>query len=339
MKHYYQIEGLLRNNLGDIIQGIAAKQFLPTNATAIDRERPDLVGSEAGFLIANGWYQHDFDHYPPPNQITPFFISVHIAKSDFIKSSKIRSYFKENSPIGCRDTKTLWLLRGFGIPAYYSGCLTLTLNPPVSQSVQKTTVLWVDNIDHPLPYPVEKKIEELIPNEISKINHNPISINSSFEEYNELNLNRANELLATYKNAKLVLTSKIHCALPCIAMGVPVILIHPNPKDPRLEILHKLIKVISYEELMNLTRLPEPTINEWNLFKIQKKLTHLTRLAVKYHSNPFHQKGETILQFKKMYYQLVSNLTSAFIKLCWKTGIYKNQLERIFGLSYLNEKN
>jgi hypothetical protein len=39
--------------------------------------------------------------------------------------------------------------------------------------------------------------------------------------------------LRDYARAKLVVTTKIHCALPCAGMGVPVILVVTNPLDIR----------------------------------------------------------------------------------------------------------
>ncbi|MHB9292886.1 hypothetical protein Holit_01999 [Hollandina sp. SP2] len=36
-------------------------------------------------------------------------------------------YLKKHEPIGCRDYGTVKLLGKYGINAYFSGCLTLTL--------------------------------------------------------------------------------------------------------------------------------------------------------------------------------------------------------------------
>ena len=36
---------------------------------------------------------------------------------------------------------------------------------------------------------------------------------------------QARGLLETYANAGLVITSRLHCALPCIAMGTPVVFV------------------------------------------------------------------------------------------------------------------
>jgi hypothetical protein len=38
----------------------------------------------------------------------------------------------------------------------------------------------------------------------------------------------AEDLLKYYQKAKLVVTSRIYCALPCLAMGTPVIFVHGN---------------------------------------------------------------------------------------------------------------
>ena len=39
---------------------------------------------------------------------------------------------------------------------------------------------------------------------------------------------KASALLNTYKHAKLVITSRIHCALPCLAYGTPFVFLHSN---------------------------------------------------------------------------------------------------------------
>lgn len=335
MEYYYQIEGLKRNNLGDIIQGLAAKQFLPNEAKPVNREKLNLLPSEPSLLIANGWYQHEFDNFPPPSEVIPFYISVHIAKSDFIKIKTIRAHFKKNAPIGCRDSKTLWLMRGFGIPAYYSSCLTLTFISSNFKLENKSEVIWVDNIDHPIPIKIEQKLNELLPNGFSKISHDPLSRFLKFETYVEDNTELTFSLFKRYEEAKLVLTTKIHCALPCIGMGVPVILIHPNPNDPRLTVLSKLIKIISYEELMLINELPEPSVEKNKASKIKNNLTYLLNLAVKTNKNPFNDKSNFKLFYQFQIYKLISAITSFGLKTLYKLGFFKKSFERVFGKEYL----
>jgi hypothetical protein len=53
---------------------------------------------------------------------------------------------------------------------------------------------------------------------------------------------RARSLLKTYSTADAIFTTKLHCALPCIAMGTPVAFFNPtNTPDPRLEGLEAFI--------------------------------------------------------------------------------------------------
>lgn len=335
MKYYYQIEGLKRNNLGDVIQGLAARQFLPNDATPVNREKLSLLTNEPSLLIANGWYQHEFDKFPPPSEVIPFYISVHIAKSDFIKIKSIREHFKKNAPIGCRDLKTLWLMRGFGIPAYYSSCLTLTFNNSNSSQGNKSEVIWVDNIDHPIPLKIDQKLHELIPEGFTKISHDPLSRFLKFENYVEDNTELTFSLFKRYEQAKLVLTTKIHCALPCIGMGIPVILIHPNPKDPRLSVLSKLITIISYDDLMEYDSLPEAAIKKDKADRIKKNLTYLLNSAVKNNKNPFTDKANTKLYYQFQKYKFISSITSFGLKAIYKLGFFKKSFERVFGKEYL----
>lgn len=337
MKFYYQIEGLKRNNLGDVIQGIAAKQFLPNSSIPVNREELNSIGNEPGFLIGNGWFQHEFDNFPPPENITPFYISVHIAKSDFIKLNRVRDHFKKNAPIGCRDKKTLWLMRGFGIPAYYSSCLTLTIKRENINNKPNSEIIWVDNIDHPIPAKIEFKLNELIPNGFVKISHDTLSRFSTFDSYVSNNKIIVNDFIERYNQAQLVLTTKIHCALPCIGMGVPVILIHPNPNDPRLSVLNKLIKIISYEELLLFKELPKAIINKKAANKYISKLTYLTTLAVNSKQNPFLNNTNLRLQWQFLIYRFISLITSFGIKTSYKIGIFKQTIERVYGKEYLIE--
>jgi hypothetical protein len=65
----------------------------------------------------------------------------------------------------------------------------------------------------------------------------------------------ADTLLRKYSKASLVITSKIHCALPCTAMGTPVIFVNHPKLDPdtalsggRLEGLLDLFNVLEYRK-------------------------------------------------------------------------------------------
>jgi exopolysaccharide biosynthesis predicted pyruvyltransferase EpsI len=52
----------------------------------------------------------------------------------------------------------------------------------------------------------------------------------------------AQALLDTYQGAELVITKRLHCALPCAAMGTPVILIGDNPRFSGMEKFVTIVK-------------------------------------------------------------------------------------------------
>ncbi|MFN9710988.1 MAG: polysaccharide pyruvyl transferase family protein [Bacteroidota bacterium] len=301
MNHYYIAEGKLRNNIGDILQGMSASQYLPEDANPVDRESlSDLNPDQPAFMIANGWYMHDFSKFPPPPKVYPLYISVHISNSDLLKSEKIRDHFRKYAPIGCRDDKTLRLFLGWGIPAYYSGCLTTTIKKPLFKvTPHSESILLVDNIDHPVPENIIHKLEDLFQQKIDRLNHNPKIVERDFLSYVNAGRKQIDDLLYQYCSAKLIITTKIHCALPCIGMGLPVILIHPNPADPRLYTVKQFIPVISYESLMKMEEAPISIVNHHRLKNQKRLLSTIVNHSVKNKSNVIkHPTSPTFLFIK-----------------------------------------
>ena len=65
-------------------------------------------------------------------------------------------------------------------------------------------------------------------------------LNSSRHAYR---LSKARALLRRYSSAKLVITSRLHCALPCLALGTPVLLLRQDiQSDPRFDGLRELVR-------------------------------------------------------------------------------------------------
>lgn len=118
------------------------------------------------------------------------------------------------------------LLAANGIKCFYSKCLTLTFPKRESEPKEKKVFL-VDVYRIPIPESLRK--QAII------VTHATSDIYSS-----KIKSQMAKRLLSVYRNeASLVITTKLHCALPCIAMGVPVVFFG-NPNDSRLSILHDL---------------------------------------------------------------------------------------------------
>ncbi|WP_158824912.1 polysaccharide pyruvyl transferase family protein [Mucilaginibacter lacusdianchii] len=336
MKYYYQVEGGIRNNIGDVLQGIVAKAFLPpNNAHVADREAlADIDKSEEALLIANGWYMHSYEKFPPPPNVKPVYVSMHIAKSSLLSSKKVRDHFKQHAPIGCRDQKTLKLFLGWGIPAYYSGCLTTTTRQRAPINNTGTgEVLLVDNIDHQVPQNVVDKLEQLLGTKLVRISHDPEDTSGNIEEYSARCEKHMDYLLERYCKARLIITTKIHCALPCLGMGANVMLIHPHPSEKRLAPVAELAHITSYEEVLSATELVKPPVKTEALKARQEFLSNICRGSV--------AKGYNVMQnpdseeFKKVKRDSIrqAKLYGMAVSGMLKLGLANDTMKKVYGNS------
>jgi len=209
-------------NLGDDIQTLAAIHLLQENNivdyTFIDRERLKSYKGELVHLVMNGWFMHDKSQFPPSNKIIPIFISFHCADPKLVKLHA--KYFKKWAPIGCRDVSTLNLMKKYDIPAYFSGCLTLAFNE-CNVTSDKNYIVDINSKDSYIP-----NIRADISNytDFQTINHT-----TKLNKFNrDGKLSAAEGLLNKYRSANLVVTSRIHCAMPCRAFNTDVLFIYHN---------------------------------------------------------------------------------------------------------------
>ena len=65
-------------------------------------------------------------------------------------------------------------------------------------------------------------------------------------------MKKARDLLELYRDkARLVITSRLHCALPCAAMGIPVIMILISSQElNRLRLAEEVIPVYRWNQLI-----------------------------------------------------------------------------------------
>ncbi len=336
MKYYYQIEGKLRNNIGDVLQGMVAKAFLPAKAFVVDRETlADIDNNEQSLLIANGWYMHSYDKFPPPSNVAPVYISVHIAQSALLLNKKVREHFKNYAPIGCRDKKTLNLFLSWGIPAYYSGCLTITTSS--RQSVANNAageILLVDGVDHPIPEEVKNKLEILLGKSFTRVTHDPPAPEGDFLNYAERSEKHMENLLKRYCNAAMVVTTKIHCALPCLGMGANVMVVHPNPADPRLATVREFINITSYQEVLEAKKINVPTVKQKKLLQRKKFLENIVAISVAKGENILINPDSLQFKFLKLRSVLLAKVYKLALLIIYRIGISRQRLNQVYGFDH-----
>ncbi len=163
---------------------------------------------------------------------------------------------KTNEPIGCRDITTLNNMRSRGISSFLSGCLTMTL--PYEKSENKDgKYVFVDT---------PKELNAFIPSEIldriekkSHIIKHRIPLS---EEYARRQIDRARDVLLKYKKeAAVIVTGRLHCASPCIAMGIPVIIVKKN-RDTNMGWIEKFSSIYTPDVFDKIDWYPASQNNE-----------------------------------------------------------------------------
>ena len=214
-------------NIGDDIQSYAAMKLLSKVDYYIEREKMDLFvpkEKEKIRVLMSGWFLHYKYSFLPSPYIEPVYISTHLSsyKTYGIENEHIKlykDYLKQHEPIGCRDLSTQNLLNKNGIANYYSGCVTLTLKRFNIQPSKEEYICCVD-----IPDNIIKNLKGKTDIKIKKMTHT-LDLQENRKLTWEERFKNVEKLLKTYQNAKLVITSRLHCALPCLAIGVPVILV------------------------------------------------------------------------------------------------------------------
>lgn len=213
------------DNIGDDIQTYAALKLLGSTDLYMDREALSSYDEEPVKLLCNGYFMRHPENWPPSKKVDPYFISMHISNyygcEEKMIDPKLKDYYNKNGGVGCRDRDTMRRLQAIGAEANYSGCMTLTLPKP---KVQKTDeILFVDaflKVTSPAfeNYYIDKLVPAALKKDVSIIRHEMPLKHLSIEE----RLAKVENFLARYAAAKVIITSRIHCALPCLAMGTPV---------------------------------------------------------------------------------------------------------------------
>ena len=236
-------------NLGDEIQSLAAVQWLPFVEHRVERDRmagPTRRGGNTSEMrhdrhvfntssvtfVMNAWYGTPGMTWPPAEtNLDPVPVAVHVESKlygTFADPASL-AYLRARQPIGARDAATLKFLQAHNVSAYFSACLTLTMSLPRAEShadahndAPDCGVLFVD-VDAVL-------LKDFVPKNITAcathFSAKWRDVHGSKDTLDGLlRFQKAFELLKALSRARLVVTSRLHTALPAAAMGVPVVLV------------------------------------------------------------------------------------------------------------------
>jgi hypothetical protein len=215
-------------NLGDHIQILAANALLQRlwRAPSIYIDRDDGIASLPGLptptapwpIVLNGWFKTNREQWPPHPMLMPAYVGFHIRlfQCPELVAPLALAHYREHGPIGCRDRWTCELLQSHAVDAYLSHCLSLTLPRRLPGYLEPDTVFVVSR---------DRQILSYLPPSMGAYKYVSHYTGSSCFDANLL---AATQVLSLYRHhARLVVTTLLHCALPALAMGIPVLMVWP----------------------------------------------------------------------------------------------------------------
>lgn len=243
-------------NLGDYVQTLATRralaQVLPVKGFSYwDRDslsfyKSDNQSVDRAICVMQGWFSHSLGFLPNKN-IIPVWLGSHFdeATQKYLKEILVMNPNYFCPEVGCRDLYTLDFCRKFHVPSYLSRCLTLTF-PRRTETDEHEKNFLVD-----IPESWENLLPKQILDESVRVHQRWVKFE---DEHWSQSMERAEALLLEYKSkAKLVITTALHCAAPCVAMGIPVILIQEDSLEnvKRFSALKGILPYYTVQDLQN----------------------------------------------------------------------------------------
>ena len=187
--------------------------------------------------------------------IIPVFLSISLYRDSFKFTQNNINYLIQHGPVGCRDWNTYVLMRQHSIPSYLSGCIAMTL-PERSLAISSNKVYFVDAPEFIRNHVPKSYFDE------ARYVHHIVEISKECEEDPDYKWNYAYSLFQEYRdNAGLVITSRLHAACPCIASGIPTIVVREY-KGYTFDWLDRFTKVYLKENVKDI---------EWDPCKAEYK--------------------------------------------------------------------
>ena len=275
-------------NLGDPIQSYAVKNLYremgirEEDIIPVPRyDMADYDGEECVCVVnsASNYEELAYDSrfMPPSSKVHAIPMSLHIHRE--LPADEL-AYYKACGGVGCRDLYTADYLKSLGVDAYLTGCLTLTLprrDEETAKGADKVYFLDVPK-DVMEMMPEGLREEGIVLSNILRFNNpgnsNRISVEDAYEEHR-----KGEERIALLRDtARLVVTSKLHVASPCLAMGIPVVLAKKHFGD-RFGFIDRLIPTYTQEHYADIDWNPLPVEFEEEKAKIKQVFFDRVRAA------------------------------------------------------------
>lgn len=206
------------NNIGDDFQSYVMRNYLEVETDYINRDEAASYDGPQLELISNAFMTKQ--SLPISTKISPSFVAVWLGPL-VLKDPKNVEFLKQHAPIGCRDTATHERCQELEIDSYFSGCPTILCKPIPRKSVVPGSILFVDvnpalfETGNPA-YQKQTNLPQPVTWTTNVVDFN-LTLHQRWAEC------RKRHLLMT--KSELIVTNRIHVAIPALGMGRAVIFV------------------------------------------------------------------------------------------------------------------
>lgn len=263
------------DNMGDDLTTLAAMQHLPridrvVDADALDAPLSGFTDDDRLVLLAHGLFLRASAHWPPEKHIAPVCAGVHISEEDAwglplttLDGAGLDA-LAACAPIAARDLRTAGRLAKLNIPHTLTASLVLTLEHP---KVRRSGVICCD-----VPEEVVNLLKDFRQG-VTVVTH---ELNDPSPDF-AARMEAAKALLTRYASAEMVFTRRLHCAMACLALGTPVLLLYrPEYEDiSRFAPMDEMVRRQGVEDFIREVRqhgMPAPWRNPADVGVLQRIL-------------------------------------------------------------------
>jgi len=247
-------------NIGDDVQSLALAQphLLGEPDLWIDRDQlQDYAEEGPVHLIANGFFlcrnREGQLSFPPPPNIDVTYVAL--CASNIPDSMETRKHMAESGPVGCRDKHTMAWCDNRGVEHYFASCPSCLLGRGLGEEPDESAppydpkgpIVVVDTDPNLLPpFGVSDRQVIMLTNRV----------HPAWYPTPELRFKALRKKLRVLRSASLVITRRLHVTMPCLGMGVPVVIAQPTDLPFRMTALPPWMKIHAEEELRHISMDP-----------------------------------------------------------------------------------
>ena len=246
-------------NIGDDAQSLALGQphLLGNPDLWMDRDQlSDYANDGPIDLVANGFFlcanRSGELSFPPPPNIQARYVAL--CASNIPNTDESKQHLRESGPVGCRDKHTVKWCKNRDIDHYFASCPSCLLERDFDAPGEKVAPY---DPDGPIVL-VDVNPKRLPPFGRSNRTFYCLTNRVRPGDYPDqaARLGALKQRLRLLRTAALVVTNRLHVAMPCLGLGVPVVMVEADSLAFRLTALPPWLKIHRKEELKKITLNP-----------------------------------------------------------------------------------